>query len=157
MHMRQRMNRSLVARLAVVLAALALSIPCIAGDDPRTPTAGASPSGDTKVIAYYFHGEFRCRTCRTIEAYSEEAITKGFTNELASGRLAWRVINVDEPENKHFVEDFALVTKSLVLAEYRDGTVTRHENLQQIWQLVRDKESFLDYVRSATSDFLRGG
>jgi len=155
--MRQRMNRSLLARLVVALGMLAVSIPCAAGDDPRTPTAGASPGGDTKVIAYYFHGELRCRTCRTIEAYSEEAITKEFTNEIASGRLAWRVVNVDEPENKHFVEDFALASKSLVLAEYRDGKVTRHENLQQIWQLVRDKEAFLAYVRAATSDFLRGG
>ena len=99
----------------------------------------------------------RCSTCRTIEAYSEEAIAKGFASEIASGRLAWRAVNIDEPENKHFVEDFALASKSLVLAEYRDGKVTRHENLQQVWQLVRDKEAFLDYVRAATRVFLRGG
>ena len=62
--------------------------------------------------------------------YSEEAIRGGFADELASGRLAWRVVNIDEPENKHFVQDFELVTKSLVLVEYQDGKVTRCENLQ---------------------------
>ena len=155
--MRQWMVRFFVPVVTVTLVGLALSIPCAGGDDFLTATGERSSGVDAKVIAYYFHGTLRCSTCRTIEAYSEEAITKEFTNEIASGRLAWRVVNVDEPENKHFVEDFALASKSLVLAEYRDGKVTRHENLQQIWQLVRDKEAFLAYVRAATSDFLRGG
>jgi hypothetical protein len=155
--MRQWMIRFFLAPITVALAGLALSVPYAAGDDSQTPTGGASPSGDAKVIAYYFHGNFRCRTCRTIEAYSEEAITKGFTDALASGRLAWRVVNVDEPENKHFVEDFELVTKSLVLVEYRDGKVIRHENLREVWKLVSDKEAFLNYVRASTREFLRGG
>jgi hypothetical protein len=155
--MRQRMIRFFLALISVVLTGLAFSVPYTAGDDSRTTSGGVSQSGDAKVIAYYFHGDFRCGTCRTIEAYSEEAITKGFADELASGRLAWRVVNVDEPENKHFVEDFALVTKSLVLADYRDGKVIRHENLQEVWKLVRDKEAFIDYVRASTREFLRGG
>ncbi len=65
------------------------------------------------------------------------------------------MVNIDEPENKHFVEDFELVTKSLVLAEYQDGEVIRWENLKQVWQLVRDKERFLDYVRDSTRSFSR--
>jgi len=155
--MRQWMVRFLVPEVTVTLVGLALSIPCAGGDDFLTATRERSSGVDAKVIAYYFHGTLRCSTCRTIEAYSEEAIAKGFASEIASGRLAWQAVNIDEPENKHFVEDFELVTKSLVLAEYRDGKVTRHENLQQVWQLVRDKEAFLDYVRAATRVFLRGG
>jgi hypothetical protein len=154
--MRQWMVRFLLTLFTVALAGLALSVPCAAGADSQTPTGGASPSGDAKVIAYYFHGNFRCRTCRTIEAYSEEAITKEFTDELASGRLAWRVVNIDEPENKHFAKDFELVTKSLVLVEYRDGKVIRHQNLQQVWQLVGDEGAFVDYVRTSAREFLAG-
>lgn len=155
--MRDRAARLRLLLLAAVLAGFAFSVPCRADDNSGTASAAASPTADGKVIAYYFHGNFRCSTCRTIEAYSEEAITKEFTDELGAGRLAWRVVNVEEPENKHFVEDFELVTKSLVLVEYRDGKVTRHQNLPQVWQLVRDKDAFLDYVRVATRDFLRGG
>jgi len=157
MDMRQRTVRFLPMLLPVALAGLALCVSYAGGDTSRTATVGTPLSADSKVIAYYFHGNFRCRTCRTLEAYSEEAITKEFTDELGSGRLAWRVVNVEESENKHFVEDFELVTKSLVLVEYRDGKVIRHENLEQIWQLVRDKEAFLNYVRASTREFLRGG
>ena len=121
----------------------------------QTTSAVAPQTLDVGVVAYYFHGNLRCKTCRTIEAYSEEAIRSQFADELGSGRLAWRVVNVDDPENEHFVEDFELVTKSLVLVHYEDGEVTRWENLQQVWELVRDKERFLDYVRSSTRGFLQ--
>jgi len=138
-----------------MLAAIAFSVSCEADDGFQTTTAVAPQTLDVGVVAYYFHGNLRCRTCRTIEAYSEEAIRTEFADDLASGRLAWRVVNVEEPENKHFAKDFELVTKSLVLAEYEDGEVTRWENLNRVWQLVRDKERFLEYVRRSTREFLR--
>jgi len=143
--------------LAVVLAGIAFSVPCAADDDFQTTTAVPSQAPEVEVVAYYFHGNLRCRTCRTIEAYSEEGIRSEFADELASGRLVWRVVNVEEPENEHFANDFELVTRSLVLAEYQDGEVTRWENLKQVWQLVRDKERFLDYVRKSTREFLEEG
>jgi len=143
------------ALLAVALAGIAFSVPCAADDDRPTTTAVAPQTLAAGVVAYYFHGSFRCRTCRTIEAHSEEAIRSEFADEFGSGRLAWRVVNVEEPENEHFVKDFELVTRSLVLAEYRDGEVIRWENLKQVWQLVRDKEQFLEYVRSSTRKFLQ--
>ena len=152
--MRQRADRSFPL-LAVALAGIAFSVSCSADDAPRTTTAVAPRTLDVEVVAYYFHGNLRCRTCRTIEAYSEEAIRSEFADELASGRLAWHVVNVEEPENKHFVKEFELVTRSLVLADYEDGEVTRWENLKQVWQLVRDKERFLDYVNSSTRKFLQ--
>ena len=141
--------------LAVVLAGIAFSVPCAAADDLQTTPAVAPQTLEAEVVAYYFHGNLRCRTCQTIEAYSEEAIRSEFADELASGHLVWRVVNTDEPENRHFVKDFELVTRSLVLTEYREGEVTRWENLKQVWQLVRDKEQFLDYVHSSTRKFLQ--
>lgn len=149
--------RVLSSLLAIVFAALALPAPCVAGNDSPVATGKVAPGVDRRVVAYYFHGNFRCATCRTIEAYSEEAVTEGFVGEIGSGRLAWRVVNIDEPENKHFVQDFQLVSKSLVLVEYRDGKVGRFENLKLVWQLVGDKEAFLDYVRASTREFLHQG
>jgi hypothetical protein len=138
-----------------VLAGIAFCVSCAADDDLQTTTVVAPRSLDVGVVAYYFHGNLRCKTCRTIEAYSEEAIRSQFAVEFGSGRLAWRVVNVEEPENEHFVKDFELVTKSVVLVHYENGEVTRWKNLQQVWELVRDKEQFLDYVRSSTRKFLQ--
>lgn len=119
--------------------------------------AAAAPGGEGETsgfVAYYFHGNMRCATCRTIEAYSEEAITTGFADELASGHLVWMAVNTDQPQHKHFVTDFELVTKSLVLVEYHQGEVVRFKNLDKIWKLVGDKDAFLDYVDRETKEFL---
>jgi hypothetical protein len=150
--MKRLVLRSLLFVLVSSIALLAFLEPSAGAGE--TPSSAAPEASATETLVYYFHGNFRCKTCRTIEAYSEEAITQGFAGELASGQLAWRVVNTDEPENKHFVKDFELVTKSLVLVEYRDGEVVRFENLKLVWQLVRDKDGFLKYVRNATRKFI---
>jgi hypothetical protein len=104
---------------------------------------------ETHVVAYYFFTDFRCSTCKKLEAYSEEAITEAF-----SGEVVWKTVNTDEKPNKHFVKDFELVTKSLVLVEYRGDEVVRFKNLKLIWQLVGDKDGFLKYVRDQTKEFI---
>ena len=61
---------------------------------------------------------------------------------------------MDEPLNRHFIEDLQLVTRSVVLAEYRDGNVVRWKNLDRVWQLVRNQDAFTAYIRDETSAFL---
>jgi len=124
-------------------------------DGPEAPPATSGGQLEDGVVAYYFYGDVRCATCRKLEAYSNEAVTQGFPEEIDSGRLAWKAVNVDEKENAHFVDDFQLVTKAVVLVEYRAGTMERWENLDKIWTLVRNKDNFIDYVQSSTREFLQ--
>lgn len=112
-------------------------------------------SQNSKVIAYYFHGTFRCSTCRTIEQYSHDAIQKYFAEELGNGRLDFRPVNVEEPENKHFIQDYQLVTRSLVLSLVADGKETKWKNLADVWRLVRDKDKFFQYVKDEVGKFLK--
>ncbi len=131
---------AILAVLAVVAAA-------------EEPAAPAAPAEDG-IVAYYFHGNVRCATCKKIEAYADEAVAEGFADELESGAVSWQVVNIDVDANKHFIEDFQLVTRSVVLVEYRDGKVVRWQNLDKVWQLVRDKDGFTSYVQGATRQFL---
>lgn len=119
--------------------------------------AGSPNSGKEvghRVIAYYFHGHVRCQTCRKIEAYSREALESAFADELGSGKLEWHAINVEEAENEHFVEDYKLSTKSLVLVDVREGQQKGWKNLKRVWDLVGDKQSFFSYVREETQAFM---
>jgi hypothetical protein len=110
---------------------------------------------NSKVIAYYFHGTFRCSTCRTIEQYSLEAIQTYFAKELGSGKLEFRPVNIEEPENKHFIQDYQLVTRSLVLSLISDSKETKWNNLADVWKLVRDKNKFFQYVKDEVEKFLK--
>jgi hypothetical protein len=107
-----------------------------------------------KVLAYYFHGTQRCPTCRKLEAYSAEAIEKGFGEALKRGNLEWRGVNVDEPLNKHFVKDYQLYTKSLVIVKMQGGKQVEWKNLEKIWELVGEKDDFVRYVQDEVSAYL---
>jgi len=107
-----------------------------------------------KVIVYYFHSSRRCITCRKFERLAQQVIKTAFTEELRNERLDWQAINVDKPENKHFVEDYQLYTKSIIIAELRNDRQIRWKNLDRIWELVRDEEAFISYVQQEISDYL---
>ena len=153
------MNRRMIvtiALLAFVAAAFGYIILQEAGSEGGGETGETrvwSGEAQPKVVAYYFHGDKRCRTCLSIEAYTKEAIESGFPEQLASGDLELRIVNVDKPENEHFIEDYQLTTKSVILADYRGGG-QRWKNLDMIWEYVSDKEVFLDYIRGETEAFL---
>jgi hypothetical protein len=117
---------------------------------------GEPPGPGTRVVAYYFHGRFRCASCLRIESLSGKAIVEGFPKELRSGRLEFRKVNVEEAGNRHFIGDFRLVSQSLVVVEYRDGRQVRWRNLEKVWELLGSEREFLPYVREGVSDFLKG-
>ena len=122
---------------------------------PLTPDA-SSPDGNRKVIAYYFHGRVRCVSCVKIETLSRKAITEGFPKDLKNGRLEFRDVNVEEPANRHFIDDFRLVSQSLVLVEIQDGRQVRWKNLEKVWTLLGSEKEFLPYVREGVSSYLKG-
>ena len=109
---------------------------------------------DNKVIVYYFHTKFRCHTCHKIEQFTEGALKEYFPEELNVGKLVYKVINIQEKENKHFVKEYQLFTKSVVLAIFKNGEEIRFENLDQVWQKVGDKQKFYEYVKEETQVFL---
>jgi len=109
----------------------------------------------SKIIAYYFHVNVRCITCRTIESYSKEIIQGQFAKEIASGRVEWRLVNIQNPENRHFIQDYQLFTRSLVLVLYKNGQQKEFKVLNDTWQLVGDKAAMQRYVENEVRGFLR--
>ncbi len=107
-----------------------------------------------RIIATYFHGDRRCATCRKLEAYSREALETGFAEELGDSTLVWRTVNYDRAENKHFLKDYGLFTKALVLSRTRSGEEVGWKNLDKIWELVRNKEDFIKYVQGEMRGFI---
>ncbi|MDD4894018.1 MAG: nitrophenyl compound nitroreductase subunit ArsF family protein [Candidatus Omnitrophica bacterium] len=107
-----------------------------------------------KVIAYYFHSTSRCPTCHKLEEYSKEAIETNFKDALISGKLEFRIVNVESRGNEHFVKDYQLYTKSLVLSLIKEGKEVKSENLAKIWEYVGNKQEFIDYVKKEITVFL---
>lgn len=125
-----------------------------------SPGWGAAPpssSSPVKVVAYYFYATVRCVTCRAIEQYSREAIEEGFREEIKKGLVEWRPVNVQLLENRHYIQDYRLFTRSLVLVKMRDGKQVEWRNLDKVWELVGRKADFFRYVQSHVKAYLGGG
>jgi len=106
---------------------------------------------------YYFHRTLRCPACLSIEEQSRQAVERFYADELSSGLLEWRSVNLEEAGNEHFEKDFNLERQSLILAEMAGDELTRSRLLPKVWELLEDPEAFTDYVVSEVAVFLAGG
>lgn len=120
---------------------------------PPTPVAAPTPQ-IRKVVATYFHGNVRCATCRKVEAYAREAIESGFQPQIKAGLVEFRAVNVEQPENRHFIEDFQLMTRSVVVTDEVDGAVQQWVKLDGVWRLVGNRDAYMSYVQDAVRGYL---
>lgn len=137
--------------------------PMTAPEFLSTPSVEENPSKASvenkdfaKVVAFYFYGNVRCTTCRTMQTLATEAIETGFADEIKNGRLQMISINVDEPGNEHYVNDYQLTTRAVVLARFEGTTQKEWKNLDKIWNLVRNRPAFIEYVQTETTHILNG-
>lgn len=151
-HMENPGENSRSAALVVTAPTSEATGPVVAAQSSGSPDkAGEAPR---RVIVHYFHGTARCSTCRKIEQYTSEALVTAFPGELESGTLEWRPINVEEPQNQHFIEDYELSMRSVVLADMGGVIQIRWKNLDRIWALVGNKSAFISYVQDETRAYL---
>jgi hypothetical protein len=137
-------------KLRLLALALAGAVSAATASPQKAPPdAAATPA----TLVYYFHATTRCATCRTIEAYAHETVSSRFSSDLQARRLEWRAVNVDEPANRHFIRDFRLYTRSVVVVDAKDPK--RFKVLDRVWQLVRNKPAFQAYVEQEIRSFPR--
>ena len=111
---------------------------------PKTPepdTAKASVAGEPSLTVFYFHGRQRCMTCNSMERMVHEV-----ADNLPSVEV--KAINLDEPANEHFVADFGLTMRTVVLQHGSRFTV-----LDKCWNLAHDEAAFKDYISKNIADF----
>mgnify|MGYP003595574300 CR=1 FL=1 len=107
-----------------------------------------APQAQLQVL--YFHRTARCPSCLNMEAYAAEAVER-FASDRDAGRISWRAVNIDEPGDRHFQEDYALEVNSLVLSRHEAGREVAWTNLPDVWALVGDKSNFVAYVETEIS------
>ncbi|HPN93356.1 MAG TPA: nitrophenyl compound nitroreductase subunit ArsF family protein [bacterium] len=109
-----------------------------------------------KIIVYYFKTTNGCASCTYIENYTGEALRTGFKKQIDDGTIDWNVVNLDNPENKHYIQDYQLSFKSVIVAEFEDGKQTRWKNLEMVWRLYKNKPAFLTFVQDEVKAYLEG-
>jgi hypothetical protein len=75
----------------------------------------AAQSGQAKVEVYYFHATLRCPTCLAVEEQTRKTLDENFAEDLKSGTIKLRVLNLEDKENKELTEKFEIGWSSLIL------------------------------------------
>lgn len=163
------MSKKAIITIALLLFVVASVVTLVAKEAARgTETSGTTGAEASQASAhvqsknleapvitvYYFHGTARCPTCIKMEKYSQEAVEQGFVKDIEAGTITFKSVNVEDAGNEHFVKDYELFTKAVIVTETVDGQQTRWVNLNKIWDLASDRTQFITYVQTEIKSFL---
>ncbi len=106
------------------------------------------------VMVYYIHNNTRCINCIRFEKYTKDVVNDIFDQQVKEGKLALKMLNYENRENYHYVADYNLVTKAVIVAKMENGKQTKWKNLDKIWTLVNDEQAFKKYVIDEVANYL---
>ena len=101
---------------------------------------------DRLEVRYFVFGK-RCSTCHRIEKLTRKAVEEDFEPERKAGKVSFYMVDCDKESNKHWLEEFPMSAKSVLILKYEDGELVDWENMTHIWTLNNDEEEFLAYIR----------
>ena len=97
-----------------------------------------------KIQVYLFHSTNRCYSCVTMGQYVKATVEEFFQPELRDGKVEFKEINIDLPENKELAAKYQAAGTSLFINAIIDG----NDNIQeesQAWRLLGNQKTFSDY------------
>lgn len=156
----------LVIALGLVVLGAVLIAGCTGEDGFRSILAPAPtstynstlPDGVTvtKLEVFHFHVTHQCRSCRILGDYANATVTTYFADELESGKVVFRHINLQVDENREIVKRYGARSSSLWLGAYTsDGEFHPLEDPRGLYG-SDDEQRFMDYFRVVIERRLAG-
>ena len=147
------------AKTPAVPAETAAAVSSVVPPEKKFPVKTAKPltkvSTEAKTaIVYYFYTNTRCSSCKTIEAYAKEAVERNFTADYKGWKVIFKGVNIEEEPGRRFVQDYWLNTKSVVVQKFSGDKPIKWVKLDKVWQLLDDKDAFINYVTVETHSLL---
>ena len=106
-----------------------------------------------KIQVFLFHATRRCYSCITIGKYAKETVEQKFPEELKSGKIEFREVNIDLPENKELTNKFKATGSALFINPIIDGKDNIKEDVQ-VWRLISNEQGFVNYLSEKLQGFL---
>jgi thiol-disulfide isomerase/thioredoxin len=107
----------------------------------ETQKAKAVSSVD-KIEVIDFYGTHRCKTCKTIEANAKFTVETYFEEEMNTGKISFKTVNVDAEENAEIAERFEAVGTALFLNVIKGGKENHIDLTNFAFENAMDKEDF---------------
>ena len=160
----KKANRKMSRKMKILLSVLGCVAVCVVGyaianaspaADDGQPNSNNSSGLADRVDVVYFHRTQRCPKCIHAEESINYTVETYFADELASGKVTFQVLDVQDEENAAIVKKYRAYTSSLFINTIRDGT-DHIEEVWYIWLLLDNHEAFVEAVRSKIEKSLKG-
>ncbi len=137
-------SKKMVTGILIIFVGLSVVF-AVAKETGESDTPETVPEVASEVVVYYFHGNMRCVSCNTIERLLLSSLQIEFQQEMDNGTLAIRIVNIEDRENEHFVTDFDLANRTVVVENIENADWIK---LDRVWEFTSDSSAFYEYVTS---------
>jgi hypothetical protein len=111
-------------------------------------------SSADKVEVFMFHSTQRCPTCIRIGQLTKATLEEKFSEQLNLGKINFKEINIDLPENKILAEKFKASGSALFINSIKNGQDNIEEDVA-VWQLAGGStDKFKDYILNKINNIL---
>jgi len=154
---KSKVTRILWIVCPIILVGLAIWLVLAYGTSSATPPPSNNSTGPAdRVDVVYFHRTQRCYTCRYAEDGTRYTLETYFADELASGRVTFQVINVEDEANADIVVKYNNASYlTLCINAVRDGT-DHIEVVTDIWLAIGDDDAFVEIIKGEIEKSLSG-
>lgn len=123
---------------------------------PTSPTDTNVPVRANHLEVVYFHMNQRCVTCLCFEERVNEVLETYFSDAINSGRLVYRVLNAQDPQNAALARKYKAVGSQLFLNSVVNG-FDNIDDIQEIWDwnCRTDQGGFDSKVKNAVEQRLK--
>ena len=126
---------------------------------PVMPASSPTPlSGNhtvTRVELVFFHPVPGCDSCDQVGQYANDTVNTYFGPAVAQGRLIYRDVNLNLPENRGIVSRYGAYDNSLWVG-VQDETGFHTTEIVDIWYYAYNRDDFLQYLKGVLDRQLAG-
>ena len=142
--------------LFYTLIAAILLISCGNSTEKKTKTASTDVKQADRIEVLYFHGAQRCVTCKAIEANTKALLDSLYSNEIASGKIVYKIIDISQKENEKVADKYEVTWSSLFVNRWKNGT-EEVNNMTEFGfaNAKNDPDSFKNGIKSKIDELLK--
>lgn len=139
------MNKKVIIEILIAVGVIAVLV-IISWGSPKPSQIAINNQTADKVEVFLFHATQRCPTCIRIGQLAKATAKERFSEQIKSGEIEFREINIDFPENKSLAEKFQAGGSALFINAIKDGQNNIEEDTM-VWQLAGgDAAKFKNYL-----------
>ncbi|HSQ47807.1 MAG TPA: nitrophenyl compound nitroreductase subunit ArsF family protein [Lutibacter sp.] len=130
-----------------ILSALVISLFLFSCTGKAQNKTAANKAKGNSIEVIDFHSTNRCMTCKAIESNTKYTFDTYFANELKSGKIVFKIVNVDKAENEKFAEKFEATGTALFLNVIKDGKEKLVDLTNFAFMKGTDQKTFSDELK----------